>query len=453
MSSPPTPSPTPAPTPVPTSSPTPAPTPGPAPYPPDLSVALPNVPPHAYALLCGLADALDVANQRLSACSTKLGNTIGTTGGAVNNVLTISSGRTTDALSTTWHSTQVDLNSAHEPLTTITAGGYLGGATNPLRAALDEHRTVLLEGLAAVESINAMRSVCLVHPPTPAQVENLIQQVQALTAALGNIGLVLDGMALAIRSLNRGSGAVCATGFTPGGSLPLFSRHAFSSEARSTGGSESGGDGFTRLAQYLQGAGLSQRQIATILQALRAGGMSEAEAAQFFQELQDVGLSQAQIVKFLKNPTYAAQAPEIWRLYQRVAGVPNMDRVLSDLANGSPTSFAGSLYQLRFIERWAAEHPDGPFINDVEPPIGSQKGPDIVLGDGSVIDLKSYNWGQPFPTLETTYEDLARQIGRYKDAYPGARIVYYFDSAKSTAIPEQILTLLQREGVTVQYWP
>jgi hypothetical protein len=70
------------------------------------------------------------------------------------------------------------------------------------------------------------------------------QEVDQLDSALANINIVLDGIAMAIRGLNNGFRAACATGLVPGAPPPLFSKNAFAHQiSDNNGGKGDGGTG------------------------------------------------------------------------------------------------------------------------------------------------------------------------------------------------------------------
>jgi hypothetical protein len=236
--------------------PTPMPTPQPAPTPtPDVNnITLPNVPSNAYELLSSFADTIDTANGRFNTHATKLDNVSQETNGAVNNVVSTSSGLATQALSNTWTNTQTDFSRAHGALSGIIAPNCMGGSPNPLREALNKNKSAIQNGLIAMENIQALQRSCPLHPPSAQQVQEWIDQVNALTGALGNVNLALEMMILALRGLNGGFAASCATGFTPGAPLPTFPKNSF---AMSSSGGGGGGLTAQQLADYLKGKGIN----------------------------------------------------------------------------------------------------------------------------------------------------------------------------------------------------
>ena len=166
------------------SGPQPTPVPGPTPTPDVTHVALPDVPPNTYQLLSGLADAIDTANSNFNTHATKLANTSNTTNGAVNNVTSHSQGLGATALADTWKNTQADFTNAHQPLTSIIASSCMGGSPNPLRAVLDQDRSVIQTGLTAMENIqNLKRSGA--SSSTPAQQISLFRRFNTPTCLLG----------------------------------------------------------------------------------------------------------------------------------------------------------------------------------------------------------------------------------------------------------------------------
>lgn len=235
--------------------PTPSPQPGPTPTPDVSHVALPEVPPNTYELLSSLADAIDTANGQFTTHAGKLAGISQQANGAVGNVTSTSTGYAATALADTWTSTQTDFNHAHDPLSGIIASTCMGGSPNPLWESLDQNKSAIQNGLVAMENIQVLQRSCPLHPPSAQQVEEWIQQVNALTASLGNVNLTLQVMIIALRNLNGGFAATCATGFTPGAPLPTFPKNAFAASSTGTGG---GGGKLTpdQLSDYLKGKGV-----------------------------------------------------------------------------------------------------------------------------------------------------------------------------------------------------
>jgi hypothetical protein len=223
----------------------PQPTPVPAPTPtPDVShVRLPNAPSNAYQLLSSLSDAIDTANGNFKAHATKLAGISHDTNGAVTNVTSTSQSNATSALSDVWKNTQTDFSSAHDSLTAVTANNCMGGSPNPLRVVLDQNKSTIQDGLIAMANIQAMqRDIPLPQPPSAQQVEEWIQEVNALANSLGNVNLALEAMIITMRGIKGGLTGSCATGFVPGFPPPTFPPNAFASKSSGPSGGGSVGD-------------------------------------------------------------------------------------------------------------------------------------------------------------------------------------------------------------------
>jgi hypothetical protein len=276
--------------------PTPMPTPQPAPTPtPDVNnITLPNVPSNAYELLSSFADTIDTANGRFNTHATKLDNVSQETNGAVNNVVSTSSGLATQALSNTWTNTQTDFSRAHGALSGIIAPNCMGGSPNPLREALNKNKSAIQNGLIAMENIQALQRSCPLHPPSAQQVQEWIDQVNALTGALGNVNLALEMMILALRGLNGGFAASCATGFTPGAPLPTFPKNSF---AMSSSGGGGGGLTAQQLADYLKGKGIDESTADSIALWAEENHLNLSDV----QSLIDSGADPAKVLSWLED--------------------------------------------------------------------------------------------------------------------------------------------------------
>lgn len=297
----PTPTPSPTSTPTPAPVPTPVPAPGPSPYASVSNIALPNVPANTYQLLCDLANAIDTANGQFNQHAASLTDIAGKTSGAINEVVSTSKGQATDALASTWHYTQTDFDSAKSRLTTITGSSYMGGTPNPLWTALDEHKSTIQTGLTAMENIHTLQVSCPVHPPTAQQIQTWVDEVNAMTDSLGNINLVLETIAMAIRDYNGGLTAVCATGFTPGMPIPAFTKNAFASQANATGSGGSGDGNITeeQLTNDIQDAGGSEEASQFIPILAEEHGLSLDN----IKALLDTGVKPDQIYQWLLEDT------------------------------------------------------------------------------------------------------------------------------------------------------
>lgn len=224
------------------------------------------------------------------------------------------------------------------------------------------------------------------------------------------------------------------------------------------------------VIQWMLEHGLVVPQIRKILKQLLEAGMTGAEIQQLLQTLQKIGVTDLQIVNFLKNHT--KDIPNIWKLYQQAKDIPGIDRVLRLLVGGAGPSFRGYYFALQ----WIATHRNQ--IAEVEVPIDGKSGPDAILKDGTIVDLKSYDWkgaqqrDNLFRKLNaaeleksrldpnykpkhypTTLEEIQIQIERYKKNYPGHPIVYIFDSRTEGHMPDDLAQMFRDEGVIVKYWP
>lgn len=273
----------------------PQPQPGPTPTPDLRHITIPNVPPNTYELLSGVADAIDTANGNFTTHATKLGGISSDTNGAVNNVTSTSQGSGANALSDTWKNTQTDFSRAHDPLTGIVASNCMGGSPNPMRDVVDQNKSSIQAGLIAMENIQASQHS--INPPSAQQVEGWIQDVNALMGSLGNVNLAMQVMILAIRNLNGGFGASCATGFTPGFPPPTFPNNSF---AMSNSGSSGGGSGkisMGDLEDNLKSQGVDPGTAESIALNAEISGLNLDDV----QSLIDTGAKPSDVLKWFED--------------------------------------------------------------------------------------------------------------------------------------------------------
>lgn len=221
------------------------------------------------------------------------------------------------------------------------------------------------------------------------------------------------------------------------------------------------------VALLLMQGHLSPEQVAAILQNYTASTITPASLtaeqqallAQLVQEFPNVdsgflsrliatNLNPQQIRAFLTN--HATDMPYITMLYTQLQGIEGVDRVLKDLANGSPGSYKGSLYQLE----WALSvKPD---LDELELYHNGVKSADAKLKDGTiVVDLKSYLWyGQTPAYAKMKGADFARQLRNYLRDYPGAKVEFIFDS-DGGPVPQEVKDALKSvdPNVIIESWP
>ncbi len=215
--------------------------------PPPEPYQLPNIPSNAYTLLNNLATAIDTANTKLTGHANKVSDINTSTNNAVGNVVTTSKGQATDALDVLWTDSKTDLSHAHDQLSAIiTPSQGIGSGPNDFQSTLDQYRAVIQTGLTALDNLRQHQSSngVVYLSPFNSQLMQWKQDVDQLDSALANINIVLDGIAMAIRGLNNGFRATCATGLVPGAPPTLFNKNAFAHQVSGDdGGKGDGGAG------------------------------------------------------------------------------------------------------------------------------------------------------------------------------------------------------------------
>lgn len=181
-----------------------------------VKISYPEVPAKLVSNFSDLITALNTTGSNLNTSSGNIQSFMGQTNGAVQEVVNISMGKATTALSDTWNATNTDGNHAHSNLSGV--AGHLSKA----HGSLDQYTQAIKDGMSAVETLQANNGEV-----DEDQADSVRQQISDLTNALSNIGLALDGAASLIDKLNNDMPLVCATGFVPGGTYPTFSDNSF----------------------------------------------------------------------------------------------------------------------------------------------------------------------------------------------------------------------------------
>lgn len=166
-------------------------------------------------------------------------------------------------------------------------------------------------------------------------------------------------------------------------------------------------------------------------------------------------LTEKQIENFLNKARGQGDLDYITLLYTYVykSDRPGLDQLLRDIANGSSTTYKGSLYQLEWI---AAHNGDVKAIEVLD--AQGRHGVDVVLNDGTYIDLKAYSGSIKVRKLED-------QIDRYLRDFPDVKnhsLHFVFqsgidgvDQAAIDKIEQEVVNYGRSKGVKVviDLWP
>ncbi len=148
---------------------------------------------------------------------------------------------------------------------------------------------------------------------------------------------------------------------------------------------------------------------------------------------------------------YGEHGPDILRAYDNISDIPGAPNLLRDVVAGSSTT-QGALGEIRYVN---SVRDDVARVGDV---IGGKKAADLVMRDGTVVDVKSYNWDtsfyrQPFGQ-QVELNKLLRQVQLRQQQYPGQPIRYVFqDTAIGGGVPQSIVDGLRNAGVDVVQIP
>jgi hypothetical protein len=259
---------------------------------------LPNIPINAYTLLSNLADAIDTANTKLNGHEGRLNDINTNAGNAVNNVTSNSKGQATDALHSLWGDSQTDLTNAQDQLSAITSAQGMGPGPYDFRSILNENASAIQTGLMALENLQQHQDSSGLVPIANEQLEQWKQDVDTLDGSIMNVNMAVEALVMAISSLNNGFAAVCATGLTSGGILPLFNKNAFAHQAHdNTSWSSSGSADEQNARDSLAKAGITGNEADILIMNAQAEGMSFNDISNLVKK----GFSSDTIKTLLKN--------------------------------------------------------------------------------------------------------------------------------------------------------
>jgi WXG100 family type VII secretion target len=143
---------------------------------------------------------------------------------------------------------------------------------------------------------------------------------------------------------------------------------------------------------------------------------------------------------------YGDDAIEILHNYSKIADVPGADRLMVDLLAGGPTA-KGAVGEIKYAASL------GDDIAKVQDLVGGKKAADIVLNDGTIIDVKNWNFDSPWYTsqekLDHTIKDLIKQVNLRRKQYGDVPIEYVF-LCPEEKIPSSIVEALKELGVMVR---
>jgi hypothetical protein len=216
------------------------------------------------------------------------------------------------------------------------------------------------------------------------------------------------------------------------------------------------------IAYLLCICGLSKEEIVKYFQYWTAHGMSQQDINNMIDRLRNLRVQQRQlrpdqIATFLKK--HYQDVPDIWQKYEQIQNIPGIDQVLRDLTAGAGPKYRGSYFQLNWIVDRQQRYHD---VNSVEVfDTNNQQGADIILNNGTVVDVKSYIWKDQGFLLDRgiTEQEITDQLQHYNTdpRFNGKPIVYVFNSegGKIPADIQKIFDNARQKGinVTVKYWP
>jgi hypothetical protein len=190
--------------------------------------------------------------------------------------------------------------------------------------------------------------------------------------------------------------------------------------------------GDSLLAAYLAKSGLS---------------LEECEAL-----IQQFGL--ATVKKIANEPRCGG--PNTFDDMFKARNIPGIEQVVQDLANAGSNGqgYSGAIYELW----WMANNANN--IAQVQLPATGvdgkpKKGPDAQLDDGTIVQLKNYQWDKPFLNDVAFPREIRDQVAVTQRNYPGQPIKFVFNGCNGP-LPQAVLDTLNElasKNVSWEYWP
>ncbi len=301
--------------------------------PPPEPYQLPNIPSNAYTLLSNLATAIDTANTKLTGHANKVSDINTSTNNAVGNVVTTSKGQATNALNDLWTNSKTDLGQAHDQLVAITTSRQgIGPGPSDFQSTLDQSKATIQTGLTALDNLRQHQSSngVVYLNPLDQQMMQWKQDVDQLDGAIANINMALDMMAMAIRNLNNGFRAACATGLVPGQAVPLFNKNAFAHQMTDGGGGGKGGITAEDLIDELKSKGVDPNTAELLVLEAEEHNLSP----NVIKALLDTGVDPEQLYNWILNDNN-------WQLTDKsVTDLTSNVNTLVSRGGGDPTDLA-----------------------------------------------------------------------------------------------------------------
>ncbi|MBV6425962.1 MAG: hypothetical protein KIPDCIKN_00453 [Haliscomenobacter sp.] len=145
-----------------------------------------------------------------------------------------------------------------------------------------------------------------------------------------------------------------------------------------------------------------------------------------------------------RNPSDARRlAGDFFETAHDLRHIEGIDEILEDYFVGSPTSLKGSEFELRWVQSHASQ------VRAVAIPRAStqwniKKGADVFLNNGTVVDLKNYNFtfeiysSRPDRTVRKLIDQLEK---RFQEGYREFRVIFSSDAGP---IPDSLEIELRR---------
>jgi hypothetical protein len=140
----------------------------------------------------------------------------------------------------------------------------------------------------------------------------------------------------------------------------------------------------------------------------------------------------------------------------KARNIPGIESVVQDLANSGNNGqgYTGAIYELW----WMANNVNN--IIQVQLPATGvdgkpKKGPDAQLDDGTLVQLKNYQWDKPFLNNVAFPREIRDQVAATQRNYPGKPIKFIFNGCNGP-LPQSVLDTLKElasKNVSWDYWP
>ncbi|RME10852.1 MAG: hypothetical protein D6802_08305 [Ardenticatenia bacterium] len=130
------------------------------------------------------------------------------------------------------------------------------------------------------------------------------------------------------------------------------------------------------------------------------------------------------------------------RQFLQIADISGSERLLRRLATATFPQVKGYVFQLE----WIAAHADE--VVEIERSLGGGRSIDVVLKDGTFVELKNYDWSRYSKAqLEISADEFAKQFRSYQKHSDQVKFIF------QNSVPNIVRQELESLGAIVEVYP